>query len=239
MSNKPETSSVSASHEFEADVLVLGGGPAGTWAALSAASTGARVILADKGYCGSSGATAPSGTGVWYVPPDPARRLAAMESREKMGGYLQDRRWMSRVLDRTYDSIDLLGERGYPFPIDDQGQSRRNSLQGPEYMRLMRRLVKQAGVTILDHHPALELLVDEDGIVAGAAGVRRQKGDTWQVRSGAVVIATGGCAFLSKALGCNVLTGDGYLMAAEAGADLSGMEFSNAYAISPALRYRD
>jgi succinate dehydrogenase/fumarate reductase flavoprotein subunit len=50
-----------------------------------------------------------------------------------------------------------------------------------------------------------------------------------------VVIASGGCAFLSKALGCNVLTGDGYLMAAEAGAELSGMEFSNAYGISPAF----
>jgi len=55
------------------------------------------------------------------------------------------------------------------------------------------------------------------------------------VRSRSVVIATGGCAFLSKALGCNVLTGDGYLMAAEAGAELSGMEFSNAYGISPAF----
>jgi succinate dehydrogenase/fumarate reductase flavoprotein subunit len=44
-------------------------------------------------------------------------------------------------------------------------------------------------------------------------------------------MATGGCAFLSRALGCNVLTGDGLLMAAEAGADFSGMEFSNAYGL--------
>ena len=43
----------------------------------------------------------------------------------------------------------------------------------PEYMRLMRRQVRKAGVTILDHSPALELLVDEDGAAAGAAGVRR------------------------------------------------------------------
>ncbi len=40
---------------------------------------------------------------------------------------------------------------------------------------------------------------------------------------------------MSKALGCNVLTGDGYLMAAEAGAEFSGMEFSNAYGIAPAF----
>jgi succinate dehydrogenase/fumarate reductase flavoprotein subunit len=228
-------SSVAGSVQFDTDVLVIGGGPAGAWAACSAASAGARVVLVDKGYCGSSGATAPSGTGVWYVQPDPAKREAAMASREALGGFLSDRRWMRRVLERTYDNINLLAEWGYPFPTDEDGAPRRTSLQGPEYMRLMRRRVREAGVKILDHSPALELLVDDDGAVAGAAGLRRQQNESWVVRAKAVVIATGGCAFLSKALGCNVLTGDGHLMAAEAGAELSGMEFSNAYAIAPAF----
>jgi len=221
--------------EFEADVLVLGGGPAGTWAAVSAAQRGARVVLADKGFCGTSGATAAAGTGVWYIDPDPALRDAAMASREKNGGYLQDRRWMARTLDRTYALTNLLAAWGYPYPTDADGRPQRNSLQGPEYMRLMRRRVKQAGVTILDHSPALELLRDDDGAVVGAAGVRRQKDDRWVVRAGAVVIATGGCAFLSKTLGSNVLTGDGYLLGAEVGAELTSMEFSNPYAISPAF----
>lgn len=222
-----------ADREFDADVLVLGGGPAGTWAAISAAAQGARVILADKGYCGTSGATAPSGTGVWYVPPDEALRQAAMNGRYGMGGWLADKDWMRRVLDRTWSNVHQLADWGYPFPSDPQGQQRRQSLQGPEYMRLMRKRVKEAGVKILDHSPALELLQDASGAVAGAVGLRRQRGDTWLVRAGAVVIATGGCAFLSRALGTDVLTGDGYLMAAEVGAELSGMEFSNAYAISP------
>ncbi|MEW6640431.1 MAG: FAD-binding protein [Pseudomonadota bacterium] len=220
---------------FEADVLVIGGGPAGTWAAVSAAQRGARVVLADKGFCGTSGATAAAGTGVWYIDPDPVLRDAAMASREKNGGYLQDRRWMARTLDRTYALSNQLAAWGYPYPTDADGRPQRNSLQGPEYMRLMRRRVKQAGVTILDHSPALELLRDDDGAVAGAAGVRRQKDDRWVVRAGAVVIATGGCAFLSKTLGSNVLTGDGYLLGAEAGAELTSMEFSNPYAISPAF----
>jgi succinate dehydrogenase/fumarate reductase flavoprotein subunit len=216
------------------DVLVLGGGPAGTWAAYSAAVSGARVVLADKGYCGTSGATAPSGVGVWYVPPDPEQREHARASRESMGGYLSERSWMDRVLDQTFESVGELAAWGYPFPIDDSGQQARRSLQGPEYMKLMRKKVKAAGVTILDHSPALELLADEHG-VAGAAGVRRQSGERWRVHASAVVIATGGCAFLSKALGSNVLTGDGTLMAAEAGAEMSGMEFSNAYGLAPAF----
>jgi succinate dehydrogenase/fumarate reductase flavoprotein subunit len=180
---------------LEADVLVIGGGPAGTWAAWTAASRGARVVL---------------------------------------GGHLADRAWMDRVLDQTYENVGKLADWGYPFPVDEDGKQARRSLQGPEYMKLMRKKVKQAGVRILDHSPALELLVDDDG-VAGASGIGRQTGQRWTVKAGAVVIATGGCAFLSKALGCNVLTGDGGLLAAEVGAEMSGMEFSNAYGLAPAF----
>lgn len=220
--------------DLTADVLVVGGGPAATWAALKAAQAGADVVLADKGYCGTSGATASAGTGVWYVPPEPAAREAAMASREALGGYLADRRWMARVLDQTYARVNELAETTrFPFPVNARGEELRTGLQGPEYMRRMRIWVRRAGVRILDHSPVTELLVDPTGAVAGAAGHRRQAGQDYRVRAAAVVLATGGCAFLSKALGCNVNTGDGALFAAEAGAELSGMEFSNAYGIAP------
>lgn len=100
------------------DVLVIGGGPAGTWAALTASAKGAKVVLADKGYCGSSGATAPSGTGVWYVKPDEKLREEAKASRYNLGGQLAESRWMDRVLDRTYANMNKLGVYGYPFPVD-------------------------------------------------------------------------------------------------------------------------
>ena len=215
------------------DVLVIGGGPAGTWAAITAAKRGVKVILVDKGYCGTSGATAPSGNTLWYVKPDPKEREIAMKSREKLGGYLADHKWMKRVLNRTFENVNQIAAWGYPFPIDEKGISRRTSLQGPEYMKLMRKQTRKAGVHILDHSPALELLADEHG-VAGAKGVNEQTKEAWKIDAAAVIIATGGCAFLSKALGTNVLTGDGYLLAAEAGATLSGMEFSTAYSICPA-----
>ena len=220
--------------EIEADVLVIGGGPAGTWAALEAVRHGAtKVVLAEKGYCGSSGATAAAGTTVWYIQDEGNKRQVAMDSRYDMGGRLADYRWMESVLKRTWVGMNELAEHGYPYPVDVNGRSQRVSLQGPEYMRLMRKRVVQAGVKILDQSPALELLQGDDGAVAGARGINRQSGSEWLVRAGAVVIATGGCAFLSRALGCNVLTGDGLLMGAEVGAEMSGMEFSNAYAIAP------
>ena len=185
--------------ELSTDVLVNGGGPAGAWAALRAAKAGADVVLVDKGYCGTSGATAPSGTGVWYVEPDTTARERAKAGREALGGYLADHHWMDRVLEQTYSNMDLLAVEGrYPFPIDPStGKQIRTGLQGPEYMRRMRTWIRRAGVRILDHSPALELLVDDAGRVRGAAGYQRHEQQDYRVSAGAVVVASGGCAFLS------------------------------------------
>jgi succinate dehydrogenase/fumarate reductase flavoprotein subunit len=220
--------------QLSTEVLVVGGGPAGTWAAIKAAEAGADVILLDKGYCGSSGATASVGTGVWYVDDVPELREKAMSSREALGGYLADRAWMARVLDETYARMNELAQvQRYPFPLDAAGRPIRDDLQGPEYMRRQRLRVQRLGVRIFDHTPAIELLVDDDQVVSGARALDRATGQLLSIRSGAVVLASGGCAFLSKTLGCDVNTGDGALLAVEAGAQLSGMEFSNAYAIAP------
>jgi succinate dehydrogenase/fumarate reductase flavoprotein subunit len=149
------------------DVLVVGGGPAGTWAAIKAAEAGVDVVLADKGYTGASGATASVGTGVWYVDDMPELREAAMASREVLGGHLADREWMARVLDETHARMDELADiQRYPFPVDAAGRSIRDDLQGPEYMRRQRTRVQRLGVRILDHTPAVELLVDRDGVMS-------------------------------------------------------------------------
>ena len=214
-----------------ADVLVIGGGPAGAWAAVAAAGAGVRVVLVDKGYLGTSGATAPSNTGTWLVSPGEGRRLA-IEQRQPRTGGLADPRWVERTLGTAWEKLHDLAARGYPFPRDDAGRPYLANLRGPDYMHFMRRCVLAAGVTVLDHHPALELLGDGMA-VAGASGVDRQRDRPWQVRAGAVVLATGGCAFGERMLGAATLTGDGYLMAAEAGAELSGMELSAQYAFTP------
>ncbi|WP_349268933.1 pyridine nucleotide-disulfide oxidoreductase [Mycolicibacterium parafortuitum] len=215
------------------DVLVLGGGPAATWAAIAAAETGSRVTLVDKGYCGTSGATAAGGNNLWLIPPG-RRRDESMREREAAAGGLTDADWMARVLSASWDRVEQLASWGYPFPVDDDGRQLRSSLQGPEYMRRMRRKAHRSGVRILDHHPATALTTDGDGVVNGATGIARQDGGRpWRIAAGAVVLATGGTAFLSGSFGTNVDTGDGLLMAAEVGAHLSGMEFSTAYALAP------
>ncbi|EIM29991.1 FAD-binding protein [Microvirga lotononidis] len=217
-----------------ADVLVIGGGLAGTWAASAARRAGASVILVDKGYCGTSGVTATAGPGHWWIPPDPAElRETAIRNRLKTGFGLNDPRWMARILDKTWTTLPTL-EGFYDFSRDPNGVVQYRALRGPEYMRALRHLIDSLGVTVLDHSPALELIQRPDGSVSGARGVRRQTGEDWQVEAGAVVLATGGTSFLSRLLGSHTNTGDGYLMAAEAGAELSGMEFTSYYTVAPA-----
>lgn len=216
---------------IETDVLVVGGGPSAAWAALSAAETGVRVVLVDKGYHGTSGATAPSNTGTWCVPPGEGR-AASVEQRFKRTAGLADRRWMLRAADQAYENLLKLVEWGYPFPSEEDGSLYIANLRGPDYMRFMRQRVQKAGVTILDHHPILELLGGANHI-GGAAGLVRRSGASFRVSAGAVVLATGGCAFFERILGGTGLTGDGSLFAAEAGASLSGMEFTGKYTLSP------
>ena len=126
---------------LEADVLVLGGGPAGAWAALTAARDGARVILADKGYCGTSGVAATAGVGHWAVPPDEALRAEAMALRTRLGGGLTDPVWQARVLDETWRRLEELAKSGYPLAKDDAGRPVLRIGQAPHYMRFMRGLV--------------------------------------------------------------------------------------------------
>ncbi|KAA0096846.1 FAD-binding protein [Mycolicibacterium sp. P1-18] len=227
MGNRPDVD------ELTTDVLIIGGGPAATWAAISAVEAGSRVTLVDKGFCGTSGATAAGGNNLWLIPRGPRREESVRESEVAAGG-LTDSEWMFRVLATSWDRVELLAKWGYPFPSAPDGQPLRSSLQGPEYMRRMRRKAHRSGVRILDHHPALALSTDAEGVVDGASGIARQDdGRPWHVSAGAVVLATGGTAFLSGTFGTNVDTGDGLLMAAELGASLSGMEFSGAYALAP------
>ena len=179
------------------------------------------------------GATAAGGNNLWLIAPG-RRREESIREREAAAGGLTDSDWMFRVLGTSWSRIEQLARWGYPFPVDDNGRPMRSSLQGPEYMRRMRRKAHRSGVRILDHHPALELTADADGVDNGATGLARQDGGRpWRIAADAVVVATGGTAFLSGTFGTNVNTGDGLLMSAETGADLSGMEFSSAYALAP------
>lgn len=218
--------------ELVADVLVIGGSLAGSWAAIAAAKRGSTVIVADKGYIGASGPIAAGSVGTYYIKPDdPVQREAMINARMPLAFGLADSRWGERILDQAYRNLQQLADWGYEWPKVADGRENRGTIT-PNVLAFLRRKLTQLGVGLLDNSPVLELLRSEE-VVSGAVGVNRRTGEIWRIRAGAVVLATGGTAFLSKTAGTGGNTGDGYLLAAEAGAHFSGMEFSSQFHIRP------
>lgn len=224
-------------YEYSADILVIGGSVAGCWAALSARTAGASVILAEKGVVGEAGVVAKaSGSACYTRPGETAYNDKLIHSRHAAACGLDDLAYIEKVYEESYRiglQLKALGfQSAYGLPTLDGSPPSLLAFQGPYALLFLREQLLQAGVQILDHSPALELLGHE-GAVAGAAGYNTEDGQSWSVRAGAVILATGGNAFLSGAMGTEGTTGDGHLMAAEAGANFSGLEFSGHYGISP------
>ena len=217
---------------MKTDVLIIGGGMAAAWAAIAAAEAGASVIVVDKGYLGTSGVTAPAGPNHWWVGPDKALRRDAIERQSAKSLGLGNPEWMERILEITFRHLPTLATY-YPFGSDGHGGTYYSGIRGPEYMRALRRFALARGVTILDHHPAIELTANPEGRITGALGHALRRDEAWEIRAGATILATGGNAFRSGLLGSHTNTGDGFLMAAEAGAHLSGLEFGPSWSHSP------
>ncbi|MBW1997575.1 MAG: FAD-binding protein [Deltaproteobacteria bacterium] len=76
-------------NELKADVLILGGGPAGCMAAISAARVGLKVLLVDKAHPKRSGGG--SGVDHWLNTPNPCSKITPEECVEwefkSFGGY--------------------------------------------------------------------------------------------------------------------------------------------------------
>ncbi len=143
---------------------------------------GRRWVLADKGFCGTSGVTATAGPGHWWVPPDPAGTRGCSRGTRGACG-----RAGGTPLDGPYPRRDLADtaepRRALCLPAQRRGDVQYRNLRGPEYMKAMRRLVRKSGVRILDGSPALELLLHGDGSVAGARGIDRVTGTPWTIRT--------------------------------------------------------
>ncbi|MFD5507427.1 fumarate reductase/succinate dehydrogenase flavoprotein subunit [Streptomyces sp. NPDC127051] len=244
--------------ELSCDVLVIGGGTAGTMAALTAAGRGARVLLLEKAHVRHSGALAMGMDGVNNaVVPGRAEPDDYVAEITRANDGVVDQSTVRRTATRGFAMVQRLESYGVKFEKDEHGEYavRRVHRSGsyvlpmPEgkdvkkvlYRQLRRREMRERIRIENRVMPVRVLTSPEDGRAIGAAAFNTRTGAFVTVRAGAVILATGPCGRLGlPASGYLYGTyenptnaGDGYAMAYHAGAALTGIE---CFQINPLIK---
>ncbi|MFE1809968.1 fumarate reductase/succinate dehydrogenase flavoprotein subunit [Streptomyces sp. NPDC059533] len=244
--------------ELSCDVLVIGGGTAGTMAALTAAGRGARVLLLEKAHVRHSGALAMGMDGVNNaVIPGRAEPDDYVAEITRANDGVVDQSTVRQTATRGFAMVRRLESYGVKFEKDEHGEyavrqvhrSGSYVLPMPEgkdvkkvlYRQLRRREMRELIRIENRVMPVRVLTHPEDGRAIGAAGFNTRTGEFVVVRAGAVILATGPCGRLGlPASGYLYGTyenptnaGDGYSMAYHAGAALTGIE---CFQINPLIK---
>ncbi|MFD9260948.1 fumarate reductase/succinate dehydrogenase flavoprotein subunit, partial [Streptomyces sp. NPDC059538] len=244
--------------ELSCDVLVIGGGTAGTMAALTAAERGARVLLLEKAHVRHSGALAMGMDGVNNaVVPGRAEPDDYVAEITRANDGIVDQSTVRQTATRGFAMVQRLESYGVKFEKDEHGEyavrqvhrSGSYVLPMPEgkdvkkvlYRQLRRREMRERIRIENRVMPVRVLTSPEDGRAIGAAAFNTRTGAFVTVRAGAVVLATGPCGRLGlPASGYLYGTyenptnaGDGYAMAYHAGAALTGIE---CFQINPLIK---
>jgi len=226
---------------FSTDVLVVGGGLAGCWAAIGAARQGNHVLVVDKGFVGGSGCSVFAGGVVLYLTPaDDPEPFVKEHCRESE--LLLDPAWVRWLVQANYERIAELDACQAPFERDEHGKLKRRliyvgsretvwrlGLDSVELMKLMRKLVLRTKRAKLLDHTAIVKLLTHQGRVVGAVGIRRQDDCLCLIQAKAVVLAAGGCSWKGRHFGHDMVCGEAYKLALDAGAALMNMEYANGY----------
>lgn len=154
---------------WSVDVLVIGGGSAGSAAAVAAARDGARVALVERmGFLGGTGAAVLDTFYGFYTP--------GTESRKVVGG----------IPDEV---VERLTRRGAAIQRPNTYGAGTGITYDPELLKVTwEELTTEAGVALLLHTFFLDAVVD-DGVVTGA--IVANKAGLWQIRARTVIDASG------------------------------------------------
>ncbi len=226
----------------ETDVLVVGGGMAGMFAAIKAREQGLDVTLTDKGYVGKSGSTAYAEGDILFFRKAKDNLQEWVDIISKRVEYLNNRTWDEICLTEAEDRYNDLVSYGVEFYEKDGKQYKWDTsavgappsvyqditMRAGKYAPTLRKKVLELGVRVLDNVMMIELL-KQGGAVAGAVGFHVRGGGLFVIQAGATVISTGTMSFKHDTSPTYFWTGDGEAMAYRAGAEISGREFNNGY----------
>ena len=229
--------------DYETDLLIIGGGGAGCWAAIAAARNGVKSMLCTKLRMGDANTMMSEGgmqAAVSRTDSPTRHYLDAIG-----GGHFENVPELVRVL--TEDGPDVvrdlenLGvvwdkmENGDMQVLHGGGTSRKRmvscrDLIGATIMRTLMDEVKNHPdmINTREFEPAVELILDDKGQCAGAVLYSLDTEQFLTVKAKAVIIATGGYGRLHirgfATTNHYGATGDGLVMAYRAGAKLKFMD---------------
>lgn len=228
---------------LETDILILGSGGAGLFAALHAHQTNPdlHITIAVKGLLGKCGCTrmVQGGYNVALAEGDSVERHF-MDTIEG-GKWLSDQELAWTLVNKAVERIhELENELGCFFDRNPDGTVHQKAFAGQTFDRtvhkgdltgieIISRLAEQVwarGIHRLEEHRAVELIHSADGkSLAGVLMLNMQTGEFTLVRAKAVLLATGGGPTMYK---YHTPSGDkscdGLAMALRAGLTLRDME---------------
>jgi len=229
--------------DYETDVLVIGAGSAGFSASLLASENGADVLLVTKLRIGDSNSMMAQGGIQAAVCPDDNPMLHYLDVIG--GGHFDNKPDLVKALvSEAPDAIHWLQDLGVMFDRNEDNtmltkpgggtcRPRMHSARdytGAAICRTIRDEVlnRPDKIKILEHQPAVELIKDDKGNVAGAVLYHLENRNYYTVKAKATVIATGGFGRLHikgyETTNHYGATADGLVIAYRAGANLLYMD---------------
>ncbi|MFC1706168.1 FAD-binding protein [Planctomycetota bacterium] len=198
--------------EYETDVLVLGGGGAGSAAALHAQEKGLKVIIATKLRHGDANTMMAEG-GIQAATKGEKDSPYFHYLDVMGGGHFSNVPELVEALVADAPAaihwLEKLGCNFSKFPdgrlktLHGGGTSRKRmhyaaDITGAEIMRTVRDEVRNRDkdIDVLEFSPAVELILNEEGHCAGAVLYNMETEEYFVVKAKAVVAATGGCGRL-------------------------------------------
>ena len=112
------------------DVLVIGGGIAGLFAAITAKDAGADVVLAEKNTAGKSGSSIMGSGQLNVYNPDWGMDFdKCFKKFVRTGEYLNDREWLKTMMLESWGVYENMRDWGVEFPsTEDSFRSYMNSV---------------------------------------------------------------------------------------------------------------
>ena len=225
---------------IETDVLVVGSEGAGSRAAIEVARNGLRVLVATKGRFTRSGATVTADMDM-DLPSRDAKEVFGLDGNiaDTVENFAQDMfdegKYMNNeevVLAHCYNAAKYIKELAdWGMRIEGLTQSPGHRFPrgilstGRSMMEALKRGTRQYKIDFAEDTMVTNLL-SKNGRVVGAVGIDIRTGEFLVVKAKAVILATGGAMRLYPVTTApEELTGDGFYMAYQAGAELVDMEF--------------